>query len=218
MSRPASIALLGLVLAATGCATVPPTQVKKFAEAQLIVDKTIAHYGLQRVRLFVGDVPPNASAGFAGRQNWIILRDDVLDGDHWLTILAHELGHVVLGHDMPIVLGGQGQHIEASAYRRAEQQREIDANRKAVEVMTRVVGVPEREAMRKMATFLLGANESRGGRAVALPHGHIHPCDQFDRLIAGFPQEWSADLSCKKQIGPYRGPLVGTDADLKLTR
>jgi len=78
MSRPASIALLGLVLAAGGCATVPPTQVKQFDEAQLIVDGTIAHYGLRRVRLFVGDVPPNASARFATRQNWIILADDVL--------------------------------------------------------------------------------------------------------------------------------------------
>jgi len=222
MSRPASIALLGLVLAAGGCATVPPTQVKQFDEAQLIVDGTIAHYGLRRVRLFVGDVPPNASARFATRQNWIILADDVLDGDHWLTILAHELGHVVLQHDLPIVLGGQGQHIEASAYRRAyariEEQREIDANRKAVEIMTQVVRVPEREAMRKMAAFLVAANASRGGRAVALPHAHIHPCDQFDKLIAGFPQDWSADFSCKKQEGPYRGSLLGTDKDLKLTR
>src|SRR5207249_10604468 len=112
------------------------------------------------------------------------------------------LGHAVLGHDTPVVLGGQGQHIAACAYLRAEQQREIDANRKAVEIMARVIGLPERDAMRKMATFLVAANASRGGRAVALPHAHIHPCDQFDKLTAGFPHEWSADLSCKKQDGP----------------
>ena len=218
MSWRAEIALFGLALAASGCATVPPTQVKQFNEAQSIVDRTVAHYELPRVRLFVGDVPPHASAAFAGRQNWIILANNVLDGDQWVTILAHELGHVVLRHDFPIVLGGQGRPIEAGAYLRAAQQREIDANRKAVEIMARVMGLPERDAMRKMATYLVAANASRGGRAVALPHAHLHPCDQFDKLIAGFPHEWSADLSCKKQEGPDRGPLLGTDADLKLTR
>src|SRR5256885_6809916 len=136
MSRLSQMVLLGLALAAGGCATVPPTQVKQFDEAQLIVDRTVAHYGLQRVGLFVGDVPPNASAAFSNRQRWIILSKDVLNHDSWLPILAHELGHAVLQHDLPIVLGGQGRPVRADAYPRAEQEREIDANRKAVEIMT----------------------------------------------------------------------------------
>ena len=212
------VLIAAALLAPAACATVPPTQVKQFDQAESIIDKTAAHYGLQRVRLFVGDVPPNAAASFAGRRNWIILRNDILDSDEWLTILAHELGHVVLRHDLPIVLGGQGQHIEAHAYVRAykriAQQREIDANRKAVEIMTEVLGIPERQAMRKMAGYLLAANAARGGHAVALPHGHIHPCDQFDKLITAFPQQWSADLRCNKDDGPYRGPIVETDSDL----
>jgi len=204
-----------------GCATVPPTQVKRFDEGQLIVDKTIAHYGLQGLRLCVGGVPPNAAAAFDNRQNLIILGDQVLDSDHWMSVLAHELGHAVIKHDMPI---RQSQHIEASSDFRnptldIKQQHEIDADRKGVEIMTKVVGMPEREATRRMAAKLLAINASFGGRAVAVSYPHIHPCDRFDKLIAAFPREWSDDLSCQKQQEPSRrGPALPTDAFMKLTR
>ena len=222
MRRALWLVLLSAAIAAGGCASVPPGQEKTFEEARRIADRTTTHYGVRGVRLFVGEVPPNATAAFDTGKNWIMLSADALAGNHWMTILAHELGHVVLRHDLPIVLGGQGRHIDADTYRREysriQQQREFDANRKAVEIMTQVIGLPERGAMRRTAEYLVAANRSRGGVAVGLPHGHAHPCDQFQKLVENFPPEWSADLTCKKAEGPYRGPLLVDDADLKLTR
>jgi hypothetical protein len=54
-----------------------------------------------------------------------------LDDTAFLPVLAHELGHATLGHE---------------SYWRARQQRELDANARAVEILVRVLKKTEPEA------------------------------------------------------------------------
>jgi hypothetical protein len=66
------------------------------------------------------------------------------------AIVAHELGHYVLGHDAPL----RGATLDEME--RDYQQRELDANAKGVEILIRVAGFSEARALRTMYDYLAG--------------------------------------------------------------
>lgn len=209
-----------IVLSFSGCVSLPPQQAARLTEARDIANRTSKLYGVPRVRVFSEDrLSPSAAAGYAPGNNWILIRRRVLGSPGFIPVLAHELGHVTLRHDLPIVLEGGERQPDLAAYRRAAEQRELDANGRAVEIMIRVLGMTERDAVMALASYLAAANTARDGRAIALPHGHIHPCDQLQDLVRRFPGDWSRNVNCDRAPGGL--PLLpdrGTDTDLKLTR
>jgi Peptidase family M48 len=205
-----------LVLSLGACAGLTQQQSDRLKEAQDFANETTKLYGVPHVSVFnYEDLSPNAAAGYAGRHGWILLRRSTLEDTAFVPVLAHELGHATLGHDRDVVLGGQPPTM--AAYRRALQQRELDANARAVEIMVRVMKKPEPEAVMMLASYLADANTARSGRAVGLPQNHMHPCDQLQDLALRFPGGWSREVTCEKAPGnlPLL-PYSGTDRELGL--
>jgi hypothetical protein len=52
--------------------------------------------------------------------------------------------------------------------------------------MARFFGVSEQEAVDQYTHYFIRANRSRDGRAVSLPFGHPHPCEQIRNLWTHF--------------------------------
>ena len=86
--------------------------------------------------------------------------------------MAHELAHYILGHDMPVAGASMGE------FQRAQELRELDANAKAVEILMRVKGMTEREAVQMIVAHLTGAQraEDRGGTRA---RGHRAPTEEI---------------------------------------
>jgi hypothetical protein len=107
--------------------------------------------------------------------------------------VALELAHYVLGHDAPL----PGDTIEQ--LERAYQQRELDANAKAVEILTRVRGISEREALRKMYLYLRRVQLELERDPELDLAGHRPPCEEIADLFRRFPAHgrWTADLECE---------------------
>ncbi|HKQ59862.1 MAG TPA: hypothetical protein VJS92_01180 [Candidatus Polarisedimenticolaceae bacterium] len=193
-------------------------QSDRLKEAQDIANETTKFYGVPRVSVFrYESLSPEVAGGYAAHQRWILLRQSTLDDTAFLPVLTHELGHVTLGHEYDVVVGGGGRTPTMAAYWRARQQRELDANARAIEIMVRVLNKTEPEAVTLIANYLVAANTARDGRAIALPRAHLHPCDQLMDLVIRFPGEWTRDAKCEKAsddlpVFPYRG----TDQDLGL--
>jgi hypothetical protein len=108
---------------------------------------------------------------------------------HRDSLIAHGLGHYLLGHDAPL--------DAASALERCRQQerRELDANAKAVEILTRA-GRTEEAALRLVYRHLLAFHRAVTAGATVVPWGHRLPCEEIADLLARFPVErgWTARL------------------------
>jgi hypothetical protein len=205
-----------VALSLGACASLTPQQSDRMKEAQEIANETTKLYGVPHVSVFSYErMSANSAAGYAGRQGWILLSRAALDDTTFAPVLAHELGHATLSHDDPIVL--RVARPTPADYRKAQQQRELDANARAVEIMVRVMGKTEPEALLMLASYLADANTSRGGLAVGLPAGHMHPCDQLRDLATRFPGDWSREVACAKATGNLPlFPYGGTDRELGL--
>ena len=192
-------------------------QSDRLKEAQDIANQATKLYGVPRVSVLSYELSPNLAGGYAPHQGWILLRRSTLDDRAFLPVLTHELGHVTLGHEYDVVVGSGGQQATMATYWRARQQRELDANARAVEIMVRVLNKTEPEAVTLIANYLVAANTARDGRATGLPPAHLHPCDQLMDLVIRFPGEWARDVTCVKASSDLPSfPYRGTDQDLGL--
>jgi len=111
--------------------------------------------------------------------------------------VAHELAHYVLGHDAALA----GATPEARLLER--QQRELDANAKSVEILTRVRGVPEDQALRMAYSYLLNVHrrlERSPGEDLL---GHRPPCEEIADLLARYPR--AAHLDREPRVRPAPG-------------
>jgi Zn-dependent peptidase ImmA (M78 family) len=93
---------LGLAVAASlllaGCVSLTPQQRVKVDEIQSFADRTTAIYGLPGVRISIQSAT-NLNIGAMYRQGNVFVNVRMLDSPNLTKLIAHELGHYVLGHE-----------------------------------------------------------------------------------------------------------------------
>jgi hypothetical protein len=176
--RRALVAALGLL--AAGCLTLTPGQQDRAAEVRRFADATADAYRVSRTRVTI-EAATNLGIGARYRHGHLHLNVRMLGSPHLDAIVAHELGHYLLGHDT--LAAGV---VTQADWQRVQEEREVDANTKAVEILVRVKGMTEAEAVQAMVTFLQSAQHViDGGGAVAA--GHRHPVAEIADLLTRFP-------------------------------
>jgi Zn-dependent peptidase ImmA (M78 family) len=172
------VAALGLL--AAGCVTLTPPQQARVAEVQRFADATADAYGVSRIRLTI-EPANNLGLGARYRQGNFYLNVGMLGSAHLEAIVAHELGHYLLGHDT--LASGV---VTQADWQRAQEELELDANAKAVEILVRARGLTRAEAVQVMVRFLQTAQRAidAGG---ALAPGHRQPAAEIADLLARFP-------------------------------
>jgi len=181
--------LLVFVLLA-GCATLTPAQEKSAGEVRALAERTARLYGRLPLYLFVSHDPHAPPGSF--RRGYFTVSKITLLSTFRDAIVAHELAHYVLGHDAPLGAGSLDDQ------ERDYQQRELEANAKAVEILTRAAGVGEGAALRIMYDYLAGVQWALERYPRLDLRGHKLPCEEMTDLLARFPRQrpWTASLEC----------------------
>ncbi|HEV8441720.1 MAG TPA: hypothetical protein VGT40_26835 [Methylomirabilota bacterium] len=173
-----------------GCVTLSPTQQESLAEVRALAEETAQVYGRPPIHVLVSHhhdaAPGSYSRGFLS-VSALVLTSPFRD-----AIVAHELAHYVLGHEVSLGAG------TAAERERAYQQRELDANAKGVEILTRVAGMSEVRALKTMYAYLRGVHWARERYPRLDLRGHKPPCEEIADLLARFPEQraWTAALEC----------------------
>jgi hypothetical protein len=180
-----------LVLILAGCATLSaltPEQEAGLAEVRRM-SATIAPH----VEVEVG-TPSHSALGaqYDARRDVVVFRASALAGRHRAPLMAHELGHVVLGHYL--MAGSRDERLA----------REVDASVAAVGILETTHALTEREALSRVYDWLSAASrfEERVGRGDA---EHLPACQEAAALLARFPQyeTWWGRFACTPaRIGP----------------
>jgi hypothetical protein len=173
-----------LILLLTGCATLralTPEQEAGLAEVRRMGWAIAPH-----VQVEVGTpAHPALGAQYDARRDVIVFRPTALGERHRDALMAHELGHVVLGH-----------HLMPGS-REDRMAREVDANVAAVGILVTTHGLTEREALGRVYDWLSAASryEARVGRGGT---DHLPACQEAAALLARFPQHeaWWARFAC----------------------
>lgn len=170
-----------------GCTSLTPGQDQALRDAQSFADAATLAYRTGPILVLAGPQPPSLGATF--ERGTIILNDALVPSPFLDVLMAHELGHAVLGHEGPVSL----------KTKQVLTQRELDANAKAVEILVRVQGKTEAEALRRVLQFLWSVQETLASQPrPELPLGHPPLCEQIDDLLRRFPshQEWANAFRC----------------------
>src|SRR5438034_5106764 len=178
LTRSHGFVVAAFVIGVGGCAPLTPQQQDTVADVQRFADETATTYNLPRIRV---TIEPATNLGIGGRyrQGNFYLNARTLGSGNLTALVAHELAHYVLGHE-PLSGPSMAELL------RAQELRELDANAKAVEILMRVRGMSQTEAVRTMVTHLRGAQAAiRCGGALA--PGQRPPADEIANLIARFP-------------------------------
>jgi hypothetical protein len=172
--------LLGLLLA--GCVSLTPQQQATIDHLQLFADRTTEDYQLPQLRISV-QAPTNLNTGAVYRQGNVLVNVRALDAGlspSLKVLMAHELGHYVLGHEPSSFVSSTAQ------WQRIQEQRELDANAKAVEILMRAWGLTQREAVDMVVERLRRAQRAIDGGAPLTP-GHRTPNEEIADLLTRFP-------------------------------
>jgi Zn-dependent peptidase ImmA (M78 family) len=178
------VLVIGMALA--GCVSLSAQQQDKVAEIQRFADRTTALYGLPSVRITIQPAT-NLNIGAIYRQGNVLVNVQMLSSPSLTKMIAHELGHYVLGH---YVLGHDGFVPNAASqaeWTRGQQQRELDANAKAVEILVRAGGLTEVEAVKVVADALRRSAEAQARHNLPLTPGHLPASAELADLLARFP-------------------------------
>lgn len=186
----ARIGLVLLLLFLAGCAMLTPAQEESAAEVRALATRTANLYGLPPIRLLVSHNPQGPPGSY--RRGFFSVSTITLTSTFRDAIVAHELAHYVLGHEAPLHGASSGE------LERDYQQREVDANAKAVEILIRAAGIGEARALRTMYDYLAGIQWALDRYPRLDLRGHRSPCDEIADLLARFPQQraWTASLEC----------------------
>jgi len=172
--------ILAASLLLAGCVSLTPEQRAKVDETQSFADRTTRVYNLPGVRISIQSAT-NLNIGATYRQGNIFVNVRMLDSPSLTKLIAHELGHYVLGHEPA---ANVSSHAD---WQRAQQQRELDANAKAVEILVRAKGMSQREAVQMVADALQRAQRAVD-RGAPLTPGHLTPAEELADLRARFPE------------------------------
>ncbi len=181
MSRALRLAfVLGVLgLGASGCVSLTPAQEETVADVQRFADATAAAYRLMRIPVTI-QAPTNLGIGGVYRQGNFYLNANMLDSAHLTTVVAHELAHYVLGHEPT-------SGVSLAELVKAQEVRELDANAKAVEIMVRVKGMSQPQAVRTIVVFLRSVQRAQN-RGQPSATGHRPPAEEIADLLARFPE------------------------------
>lgn len=175
------------LLLSGGCVSLTPAQYQPLRDAQAFADATTQAYG--GTPILVSAEPQDPRLGAIFQRGSITLNQDLLTSPFLDVLMAHELGHAVLGHEGPVSLKAT----------RVLSQRELDANAKAVEILVRIKGKTEAEALRSVLEFLQSVHWTLASQQdTVLPVGHPPLCLQIDDLLRRFPghRYWAASFDC----------------------
>jgi uncharacterized protein DUF955 len=186
--RPAVLMCAVALLAA--CSTLTPAQDRSLDEVRAFAEETARLYGLPAIHVLVSHNPESPVGSY--RRGFFAVNRLVLGSEFRDAIVAHELGHYVLGHDAPLAAA------TPEARQRDREQRELDANAKAVEILARVRGVPEDQGVRMVYSYLLNVHRRLQRTPGEDLLGHRPPCEEIADLLARFPRQlvWTASLEC----------------------
>jgi hypothetical protein len=174
----ALIVLLALV--AAGCLTMTPEQQARADQIRRFADATAEVYQVPRPRVTI-ERATNLGIGARYGQGNVYLNVRMLGSAHLDAVVAHELGHYLLGHDA--VAPGI---VTQADWQRVQEERELDANAKAVEILVRVLSMPQAEAVQAVVDLLQATTRViDGGGPMAA--GHREPGAEIADLRARFP-------------------------------
>ncbi len=188
------VARILVVVLLAGCATLTPAHEHSAAEVRDFIAGVARAYDVRPVHLLIGD--DSQSIGGTYRRGMITVSTHVLFSRYRDSVVAHELGHYLLGHDEPL------RGVTMLEQQQEQERRELDANAKAVEILVRTGRLPEEQALSLMYDGMLGFYRAvSAGHGVVL-WGHRHPCDEMADLIRRFPAHrgWTAALECSNGI------------------
>jgi hypothetical protein len=189
--RPSRLAgLVAVAALLAGCFSMSPAQNKSLDEVRAFADDTARLYGLPQIHVLVSHNPDSPVGSY--RRGFLAVNQLVLRSEFRDAIVAHELAHYVLGHDAALA----APTPEARLAER--QQRELDANAKSVEILTRVRGVPEDQALRMAYSYLLNVHRRLQRSPGEDLLGHRPPCEEIADLLARYPAQltWTSGLEC----------------------
>src|SRR5574338_1362153 len=182
-------ALTACALAA-GCTSLSPGESRSLDEVRAFADDTARVYGLHPIHVLVSHDPESPVGTY--RRGFFAVNELVLRSEFRDAIVAHELAHYVLGHDAAL------SAPTADARLREREQRELDANAKSVEILNRVRGVPEDQALRMAYSYLLNVHRRLQRSPGEDLLGHRPPCEEIADLLARYPAQltWTGGLEC----------------------
>jgi len=124
-----AVLTLAACLALAGCVTLTPPQRVSLDEVRALIDSSTRAYGLRSIYVLVGNAVPGVGGTYRG--GMLTISTPMLLSKSRDSLVAHELAHYVLGHEAPLPGSSQLEHA------REHELRELDANAKAVEILTR---------------------------------------------------------------------------------
>ena len=132
----------------TACATLPPAQQAGLESVESFVATTTRAYGVPPIKVRAATGFRGAAEGGGYQAGWFFIVPRLLTWTFRDALVAHELGHYLLRHDVaPMGFAS----IDQTQWQAISAQREMDANAKAVEILTRVKGWPEATALEFVA-------------------------------------------------------------------
>lgn len=157
--------------------TLTPQERSRLADLRAMADRATELYGKPALRVeVVRSQPPFHTAIAKPEQRLILFPSGPLsfqDARWGQLVMAHELAHYVLGHQF-----SQSMIVN--------QKQELEATRVSIGILTRVLGMPEEQAVRGWAIFLRASQEQQPGRP---PFPWHHPaCEELNDLLAHYPQ------------------------------
>ena len=177
----AGFILLTGCAASTAYAPLTPDQRVAAAGAQRLADRIAEIYQVSAVNVLVGRLAPGQGALIHGN-GVITLPQESLDLPEMIrdAYLAHEMAHWILGHvaSPPVTVTEQEQ-----------QQREIDADIKAVEILMQSRSLSQTRAFAAVYAQMMASKQTLDeGKAVPLA-SHPDPCRKMSALLAAYPAE-----------------------------